>query len=86
MSITPITGSPLSRENIRRTTELGRKLREAREAMRRALDTKQPRAAAEVEAVNLANEFRHGSICFTNEADGREIIMGISPSFPNVFA
>lgn len=75
--------NPLSAEGIQATTAIGRKKREANEAMRRALDTKQPRTAAEVEAANLVEEFANGSICFVNE-DPLEAI-GFSPSFPNDF-
>lgn len=75
--------NPLTAENIKATTELGRILREDREAMRRALDTK-PRTAVEIEAANLAEEYRHGAIYMVNEHDG-EVVMGCSPSFANVF-
>lgn len=73
-----ITSTPITRESIKLATEAGRKLREERERMRRALDTKPPRTAAEIEAANIADEFANGSIYIS---DDTELVTGISPSF-----
>lgn len=78
-----IKGSPLSAENLKRTTELGRELRLKRQKLRAELDG--PRyTPLEAEAITAVNEYKNGAIYMVNERDG-EVAMGISPSFPNDF-